>query len=103
VELGSAGGAWLLCGLVFLAVPAMRKRRHDRGIISPRFYLSPMEIYSDVNGEAGETCPGVDDASSSFPGDDVVDPVNHKEDALRENLHPHLLLLLNSPFARRSI
>jgi hypothetical protein len=25
VELGSAGGAWLHCGLIFLAAPAMRK------------------------------------------------------------------------------
>jgi hypothetical protein len=27
VELGFADGVWLLCGLVFLAVPAMRKRQ----------------------------------------------------------------------------
>jgi hypothetical protein len=60
VELGFAGGAWLLCGLVFLAASTMRKRRHCRGIISPSFFRSPMAIYSDVNREAGETCPGVE-------------------------------------------
>jgi hypothetical protein len=60
VELGFAGGAWLLCGLVFLAAPAMRKRRRCRGIISLIFFCSPMAIYSDVNGEAGETCLGVE-------------------------------------------
>jgi hypothetical protein len=60
MESGFAGGAWLLCGLVFLAVTAMRKRRRCRGIISPSFFRSPMAIYSDVNGEAGETCPGVE-------------------------------------------
>jgi hypothetical protein len=60
VELGFAGGAWFLCGLVFLAALAMRKRRRCRGIISPSFFCSPMAIYSDVNGEAGETCPGVE-------------------------------------------
>jgi hypothetical protein len=59
VELGSAGGAWLLCGLVFLVTPAMQKRRRCRGIISPSFFRPPMAIYSDVNGEVGETCPGV--------------------------------------------
>jgi hypothetical protein len=57
VELGFAGGAWLLCGLVFLA---MRKRRCCRGIISLNFFRSPMAIYSDVNGEAGETCSGIE-------------------------------------------
>jgi hypothetical protein len=60
VEFGFAGGAWLLCGLVFLAAPAMRKRRCCRGIISPSFFRSPMAIYSDFNGEARETCPGVE-------------------------------------------
>jgi hypothetical protein len=60
VEFGFAGGAWLLCGLVFLAASAMQKRRCCRGIISPSFFRSPMAIYSDVNGEAGETCPGVE-------------------------------------------
>jgi hypothetical protein len=60
VEFGFAGGAWLLCGLVFLAAPTMLKRRCCRGIISPSFFSSPMAIYSDVNGEAGETCPGVE-------------------------------------------
>jgi hypothetical protein len=59
VEFGFAGGAWLLCGLVFLAAPTMRKRRCCRGIISPSFFRSPMAIYSDVNREAGETCLGV--------------------------------------------
>jgi hypothetical protein len=58
MESGFAGGAWLLCGLVFLT--AMRKRRRCRGIISPSFFRSLMAIYSDVNGEAGETCPGVE-------------------------------------------
>jgi hypothetical protein len=38
----------------------MRKRRRYRGIISLSFFRSPMAIYSDVNGEAGETCPGVE-------------------------------------------
>jgi hypothetical protein len=61
VELGFAGGAWLLCGLVFLAMPVMQKRRRYRGIISPSFFRSPMAIYFDINGEAGETCPGVED------------------------------------------
>nr|CAB3457258.1 unnamed protein product [Digitaria exilis] len=37
----------------------MRKRRRYRGIISPGFFCSPMAIYSDANGEAGETCVGV--------------------------------------------
>jgi hypothetical protein len=60
MESGFAGGAWLLCGLVFLAATAMRKRRRYRGIISPSFFGSPMAIYSDVNGEARETCPGVE-------------------------------------------
>jgi hypothetical protein len=60
VEFGFAGGAWLLCGLVFLAALSMRKRRCCRGIISLSFFRSPMTIYSDVNGEAGETCPGVE-------------------------------------------
>jgi hypothetical protein len=47
---------------------------------------SPMSIYSDVNGEAGETCPGVEGRrvvdSSSSSGDDVVDHVNIKKDDL---------------------
>jgi hypothetical protein len=60
MELGFAGGVWLLRGLFFLAAPAMRKRRCCRGIISPNFFCSPMAIYSDVNGEAGETYPGVE-------------------------------------------
>ena len=60
VELGFAGGVWLICGLLFLATPAMRKRRRRSGIISPSLFRSPMAIYSDVNGEAGETCPGVE-------------------------------------------
>jgi hypothetical protein len=47
-------------GLVFLAASAMRKRQCCRGIISPSFFRSPMAIYSDVNGEVGETCPGVE-------------------------------------------
>jgi hypothetical protein len=38
----------------------MRKRRRCREITSPSFFRSPMVIYSDVNGEAGETCPGVE-------------------------------------------
>jgi hypothetical protein len=46
--------------LIFLAVPAMWKRQRCRGIISPSFFRSPMAIYSDVNGEARETCPGVE-------------------------------------------
>jgi hypothetical protein len=54
---GFAGGAWLLCDLVFLA---MRKRRYCREIISPNFFRSPMAINSDVNGEAGETCSGIE-------------------------------------------
>jgi hypothetical protein len=59
----------------------MRKRRCCRGIISPSFFRSPMAIYSDINGEAGETCPGARvGASSSSSGDDVVDPVNLKQD-----------------------
>jgi hypothetical protein len=45
---------------VFLATPAMQKRRRCIGIISPSFFHSPMAIYSDVNGEAGETYPGVE-------------------------------------------
>jgi hypothetical protein len=45
---------------VFLATWAMPKRRRYIGIISPSFFRSPMAIYSDVNGEAGETCPGVE-------------------------------------------
>jgi hypothetical protein len=60
VELGFTGGAWLLYGLVFLAAPAMRKRRRHSGKNSPSFFRSPMAIFSDVNGEAGETCPGVE-------------------------------------------
>jgi hypothetical protein len=60
VELGFAGGAWFLCGLVFLAVLAMRKRRRWRGINSPSVFRSLMAIYSNVNGEAGETCPTVE-------------------------------------------
>jgi hypothetical protein len=60
VELGFAGGAWLLYGLAFLAVSAMRKRQCCRGIISPNFFHSLMAIYSDVNGEVGETCLGVE-------------------------------------------
>jgi hypothetical protein len=54
-------GAWLLCGLVFLAASAMRKRQRCRRIISPSFFCSPMAIYSDVNGEAVETSLGVED------------------------------------------
>jgi hypothetical protein len=46
--------------LVFLAALAMWKRRRCRGIISPSFFHSLMVIYSDVNGEAVETCPGVE-------------------------------------------
>jgi hypothetical protein len=47
------------------------------------FFCPPMAIYSDVNGESGETCPGVEaGASSSSSGDDVADPVNLKEDVL---------------------
>jgi hypothetical protein len=46
-----------------------------------------MTIYSDVSGEAGETCPGVGArSSSSSSGDDVVDPDNLKEDDLGRNL-----------------
>jgi hypothetical protein len=30
-----------------------------RGIMFPSIFHSPMAIYSDVNGEARETCPGV--------------------------------------------
>nr|CAB3460597.1 unnamed protein product [Digitaria exilis] len=57
---GFAGGArLLLCGFLFLAVSAMRKRRRCRGIISPGFFCSPVAIYSDANREAGETCDGV--------------------------------------------
>jgi hypothetical protein len=59
VELGFAGGAWLLCSLVFLAASAKRKRRHCREIISPSFFRSPMAIFSDANREAWETCIGV--------------------------------------------
>jgi hypothetical protein len=51
---------WLLRGLVFLETPAMRKRQRCRGIISPSFIHSPMVIYSNVNGEVGDTCPGVE-------------------------------------------
>jgi hypothetical protein len=43
-----------------MAAPTMRKRQCCRGIISPSFFRSPMAIYSDVNEEAGETCPGVE-------------------------------------------
>jgi len=50
--LGDAGNAE--------ATLAMRKRRRRSGIISPSLFRSPMAIYSDVNGEAGETCPGVE-------------------------------------------
>jgi hypothetical protein len=46
--------------LVFLAAPAMQKRRRCRGIISPNFFCSPMAIYSDDNREVGETYPGVE-------------------------------------------
>jgi hypothetical protein len=60
MELGFSRGEWLLYGLVFLAAPAMWKRRLCRGIICPGFFHSPMGIYSDVNGEAGETYPGVE-------------------------------------------
>jgi hypothetical protein len=60
VEFGFAGGAWLLCGLVFLAAPVMRKQRCFRRIISLNFFRSPMSIYSNVNREAGETCLGVE-------------------------------------------
>jgi hypothetical protein len=56
MELGFARGAWLLCGLVFLVTSAMRKRWRCRGIITPSFFRSLMAIYSDVNGEAVETC-----------------------------------------------
>ncbi|KAF8779112.1 hypothetical protein HU200_002785 [Digitaria exilis] len=58
-ELEFARGAWLLCGFCFLVALAMRKRRRCRGIISPGFFRSPMAIYSDANGETGETCVGV--------------------------------------------
>jgi hypothetical protein len=60
MELGFSGGAWLLYALVFLAAPAMWKRRLCGGIIFPSFFHSPMGIYSDVNGEVGETCPRVE-------------------------------------------
>jgi hypothetical protein len=60
VELGFAGGTWLLCGLVSLLVPTMRKRHRRRGIIFPSFFRSPMAIYYDVNGEVGETYSGVE-------------------------------------------
>jgi hypothetical protein len=60
VESGFVGAAWLLFGLIFLAASAMRKRRRCRGIISLNFFRSPTTIYSDVNGEVGETCPGVE-------------------------------------------
>jgi hypothetical protein len=59
-ELGLVGGVWLLCDLVFLATPAMRKRWRRSGIISPSLFRSPMAIYSDVNGEAGENSLGVE-------------------------------------------
>ena len=60
MELGFAGGVCLLCDLLFLAMSTMRKRRRRSGIISPSLFHSPMAIYSDVNGEVGETCPGVE-------------------------------------------
>jgi hypothetical protein len=60
VELGFTGGARLIYVLVFLATLAMRKGRRCRGIIYPSFFRSPMAIYSDVNREARETCPGVE-------------------------------------------
>jgi hypothetical protein len=59
VELGFAGGAWLLCGFLFLAAPVMWKQRHHRGIISLGFFGSLVAIYSDANGESGKTCIGV--------------------------------------------
>jgi hypothetical protein len=60
------GGVWFCqwsvapLRLGFPGGPAMRKRRCCIGIISPSFFRSPIAIYSDVNGEAGETCPGVE-------------------------------------------
>jgi hypothetical protein len=45
--------------LVFLAKPVMQKRQQRSGIISSSLFCSPMAIYSDVNGEAGETSLGV--------------------------------------------
>nr|CAB3486650.1 unnamed protein product [Digitaria exilis] len=54
-----AGGARLLFGFLFLAAPAMRKRRRCREIISPGFFRSLVAIYSNTNGEVGETCVGV--------------------------------------------
>jgi hypothetical protein len=58
--LGFAGGAWFLCGFVFLAALVMQKRRRCSGINSPSFFRSLMSIYSDVNRVAGKTCPGVE-------------------------------------------
>jgi hypothetical protein len=61
VELGFAGGAWFLyCGLVFPAAFATRKQRRCRKINNHSFFRSLMAIYSDVNTEARETCPGVE-------------------------------------------
>jgi hypothetical protein len=36
------------------------ERRRHSGKNSPSFFRSSMAIFSDVNGEAGETCPGVE-------------------------------------------
>jgi hypothetical protein len=42
-----------------------------------------MAIYFDINGEAGETCPGVEGRRIVVSsGDDVVDPINLEEDNL---------------------
>jgi hypothetical protein len=45
VKLGFAGGAWLLCGLLFfLATPAMQKRRQRKNNFSQRFPFSDGDL-----------------------------------------------------------
>jgi hypothetical protein len=60
MELGFAGGARLLCDLLFLTTLAMQKRQRRSGIISLSFFHSSIVIYFGVNGEAGKTCPEVE-------------------------------------------
>ncbi|KAF8655409.1 hypothetical protein HU200_061151 [Digitaria exilis] len=72
-------GAWLLYGFLFLVAPVMRKRQRCRGINSPGFFRFLVAIYSDSNGEAGETSESRADASSFSSGDDVVDLFNPED------------------------
>ncbi|KAF8725472.1 hypothetical protein HU200_019997 [Digitaria exilis] len=53
------GGETRVCRRSMAPLRLLLPSGRCRGIISPGFFRSPVAIYSDANGEAGETCVGV--------------------------------------------